>query len=412
MIKFMGKNKGYALGALLAMLLSLLLLCGGAALATDAQQIQSTIRDINKKKEALQKEIDRIRGMKQDLEKYLEELDTALVASQDRLGALEEEKQELSLLVSEGAAQMEVVEQELSRRHDDMKLRIQYMYEADRWVLLADALSAGSLAELLNNVEYMTQMAGYDRQMLDEYAAVCAQLEEVCGRHRERLTQLEQRMAEEAVEQEALEALRSEKSAGLEQYKDELADQEDVMAGYDERLREQKELLAKVEANGLGSGSGGETGTGSDSGTGTGSGQIQGPVTYMWPLPMSRRITSPFGYRSSPTAGATTYHEGIDIGRPPSGESINGAPIVATAGGTVTLSKYSKTAGNYIIIDHGGGVRSVYMHCSKRLVSVGDVVRQGQTIANVGSTGTSTAPHLHFGLSINGTYVDPMDYLS
>lgn len=104
-------------------------------------------------------------------------------------------------------------------------------------------------------------------------------------------------------------------------------------------------------------------------------------------------------------AGASDYHKGVDIG------AASGTPIYAAAGGTVVISTYHYSAGNYILINHGGGVYTVYMHCSKLLVDVGDKVNQGDKIGLVGSTGYSTGPHLHFGVRINGTYYDPLNYV-
>jgi murein DD-endopeptidase MepM/ murein hydrolase activator NlpD len=123
-------------------------------------------------------------------------------------------------------------------------------------------------------------------------------------------------------------------------------------------------------------------------------------------VPSSSRITSSFGNRSQPTAGASTYHKGIDIGAP------TGSTIVASKSGSVVIASYSVSAGNYIMLSHGSGIYTVYMHCSQLLVSVGDEVKQGQTIGKVGSTGYSTGSHLHFGISIDGNYVNPQNYVS
>ena len=136
------------------------------------------------------------------------------------------------------------------------------------------------------------------------------------------------------------------------------------------------------------------------------SGGVVSASGFMWPCPSSHRITSYFGPRSQPTAGASTNHKGIDIG------AASGSTIVASADGVVTTATYSSSAGNYIVISHGGGISTVYMHCSSLYVSVGTKVSQGQSIAAVGSTGYSTGPHLHFGVIKNGTYVNPLDYVS
>ena len=131
-----------------------------------------------------------------------------------------------------------------------------------------------------------------------------------------------------------------------------------------------------------------------------------GNINFIWPCPSSSRITSSFGDRESPTEGASSSHQGVDIG------ASTGSSILAAASGTVTISTYSYSAGNYIMINHGGGVSTVYMHCSELLVSAGQEVTQGQVIAKVGSTGYSTGPHLHFGIRVNGSYVNPINYVS
>ena len=125
----------------------------------------------------------------------------------------------------------------------------------------------------------------------------------------------------------------------------------------------------------------------------------------IWPLPGDGRIYSKFGYRKAPTKGASTFHKGVDIG------GSYGADIVSVLAGKVIAASYTATNGNYVRVDHGNGVVTGYVHCSKLLVKKGDYVKQGQVIALCGSTGISTGPHLHFGVSINGTFVDPLLYI-
>lgn len=127
---------------------------------------------------------------------------------------------------------------------------------------------------------------------------------------------------------------------------------------------------------------------------------------YMWPLPSSSRITSYFGYRPQPTAGASSYHQGIDIGAP------TGSVIVAAKSGTVTASTSNSIRGNYVEITHDDGIKTVYMHMHARAVSVGETVIRGETIGYVGSTGVATGPHLHFSVVQNGTNVNPLYFVS
>ncbi len=125
----------------------------------------------------------------------------------------------------------------------------------------------------------------------------------------------------------------------------------------------------------------------------------------IWPLPSDHNIYTYYGYRVAPTAGASTYHKGLDIG------GAAGSKIVAVLSGTVTEASYNSSSGYYVEIDHGNGIRTRYLHNSKLLVSVGQKVTQGDAISLLGSTGISTGPHLHFSVIKNGAYVDPYPYL-
>ena len=130
------------------------------------------------------------------------------------------------------------------------------------------------------------------------------------------------------------------------------------------------------------------------------------PPSEGWIRPCSYvMLTSPFGYRDAPTAGASTYHQGVDLAGP------EGTPIVAARSGTVTIARYSNSAGYYVTINHGDGYSSVYMHMTTYTVSVGQKVSQGQLIGYMGSTGISTGSHLHFGIMLNGGYVNPAYYV-
>lgn len=124
----------------------------------------------------------------------------------------------------------------------------------------------------------------------------------------------------------------------------------------------------------------------------------------VWPLPGAYTITSPFGNRLHPVLKVYKLHTGVDI----AGYNVNGKPVVAAAAGTVIVAQYNVAYGNYVVIDHGGGITTLYAHSSKLVVKKGDKVKAGQEIMKVGTTGYSTGPHLHFEVRENGTYVDPI----
>ena len=131
------------------------------------------------------------------------------------------------------------------------------------------------------------------------------------------------------------------------------------------------------------------------------------PSNATWVCPVSDyRLSSPFGMRKHPVLGYSRMHNGIDMA------AASGTPIYATRAGTVTTASYQAGgAGNYVSINHGDGFASIYMHMTNYVVSKGQTVSQGQLIGYVGSTGLSTGPHLHFGISYAGTYVNPLAYI-
>ena len=124
----------------------------------------------------------------------------------------------------------------------------------------------------------------------------------------------------------------------------------------------------------------------------------------IWPLPSSRKITSPFGTRIHPISKKKKTHHGIDIA------GNTGSPIVAAKEGRVIMSGWQTGYGNVVVVDHGGGITSLYAHCSALIARVGQNVKQGEVIAKVGSTGYSTGPHLHFEVRKNGNVVNPLNY--
>ena len=125
-----------------------------------------------------------------------------------------------------------------------------------------------------------------------------------------------------------------------------------------------------------------------------------------WPVPGYTRITSSFGMRTHPITGVYKLHTGVDIGAP------MGSQFIAANDGIVTYAGWNAAYGMMVIVDHGGGITTLYAHGSEILVNVGDIIYQGTPVLKVGSTGYSTGPHAHFEVRINGEYVEPLDYIT
>ena len=378
----------------------------------DAKKKVSSMEEEKKKVESTLKELE---GKKSDTAAYVKELDRNLSALAGELTKLEGDISQKEEQIEEAKVELETAKITENRQYEDMKLRIQYMYENGQTGLLESMMQSESIAELLNLAEYASQITSYDRKMLEEYRKtrqeVALKEEALKTEHQELLTLQDSTKAK----QSSVKTLMASKEAELASYETKIASAQGEIDQYNADIKAQEEHMARVEAEirrkeeearKAEEARRAEEAKKNQSSAGGDSTVKKGNTNFIWPCPASGRISSAFGDRSSPTEGASTNHKGIDIPAP------SGSSIVAAADGKVVISTYSYSAGNYIMIDHGGGLTTVYMHCSQLLVKEGETVKQGQTIAKVGSTGYSTGPHLHFGVRSGGSYVNPSGYVS
>lgn len=378
----------------------------------DAKKKVSSMEEEKKKVESALKELE---GKKSDTAAYVKELDRNLSALAGELTKLEGDISRKEEQIEEAKAELETAKVTENRQYEDMKLRIQYMYENGQTGLLESMMQSESIAELLNRAEYASQITSYDRKMLEEYRKtrqeVALKEEALKTEHQELLTLQDSTKAK----QSSVKTLMASKEAELASYETKIASAQGEIDQYNADIKAQEEHMARVEAEirrkeeearKAEEARRAEEAKKNQSSAGGDSTVKKGNTNFIWPCPASGQISSAFGDRSSPTEGASTNHKGIDIPAP------SGSSIVAAADGKVVISTYSYSAGNYIMIDHGGGLTTVYMHCSQLLVKEGETVKQGQTIAKVGSTGYSTGPHLHFGVRSGGSYVNPSGYVS
>ena len=366
-----------------------------------AKKKKTAIEQEKKRAEAALKKLENLKG---DAVRYVAELDVTLEALGEELSKLMtdiEEKEVQIKLTEEELQEAEVIEAE---QYEAMKLRIKYMYEKGDSSFVDLLMEARTLSDLLNKAEYIARISEYDRQKLVEYEDTKEQIAETKilleTEHTELLDLQEQTEAKHA----SVEELMTAKQAEIKSVESKIADAKEEVSDYAKDLKAQEDSIKAIEA---------EIKRQEEAAKkkAEASGQTYktksiGDIKFVWPCPASGRITSKFGGRTSPTKGASSDHKGIDIG------AATGSNIIAAAAGEVVVSTYSYSAGNYVMLNHGGGVYTVYMHASKLLCKVGETVKQGQVIAKVGSTGYSTGPHLHFGIRVNGTYVNPSQYVS
>ncbi len=265
------------------------------------------------------------------------------------------------------------------------KERLRAMYMTSDTSTLSTILNSSSFSEFLVNADALRRISSHDTELIDQLEREEKEIEEAKKLIEADLASLEADKADLDIKYNELAALYREANAELTTAE---ALQAATQDDYDEIISQFNAMNAEWEAL---------MGTGNDVYVGS---------YYTWPVPGYPTITSKFGYRW--LYGVYGFHGGIDI----SGSAIYGKPIIASDTGQVRTAIYSSYGyGNYVIIDHGGNNWTVYGHMSSLAVSQGDWVGQGQVIGYVGSTGNSTGPHLHFEIRINGTKVNPMDYV-
>ncbi|MCI7796879.1 MAG: peptidoglycan DD-metalloendopeptidase family protein [Lachnospiraceae bacterium] len=380
-------------------------------LAFPAMATKSGLEDAKKKKTALQEEKSRaeaalreLESLKGDAAAYVKKLDASLETLSDELSRLDSDIKAKEAEIEMTKSELAEAEQTEKEQYESMKLRIKYMYEKGESTYVDLLMQSKSLSELLNRAEYIGKITEYDREKMDEYMdtkeKIATKERTLEEEHQELVSMQEQTEAKHA----SVETLLAAKQEELKAVESRIQSQENLVSEYESDLKKQEDSIKTIEAE-LKKKEEEAKKKAESAGQSYNTASI-GDIKFIWPCPSSSRITSGFGDRSSPTEGASSNHKGIDIGAP------TGSNIVAAAAGEVVVATYSYSAGNYVMINHGGGVYTVYMHASKLLVSVGQKVKRGEVIAKVGSTGYSTGPHLHFGIRVNGTYVNPRKYVS
>ncbi len=345
-------------------------------LANDTKEAMAAIQDLKDKQLSVQEEID---VMDQAMASVQAELDTAQADLDYITAQLEESQEQLDEAIAKREEQFDILGQ-----------RLQFLQEQGSVGYLDILLDSQDFSDLLLRMQYVNDIMEYDKDLLE-------QLQETQDTIQQKTDDIAQQQAasQEVVDLQqekldSMDAMVREKEALLKSYENDEEKYQQLIEANNEAARKIQQTIAQL------------------SGSSTTS-YYTGNGTLGWPVPSraasSSSLSSGFVQRTNPVTGKWESHSGYDI------PAAYGADIVAAEAGTVIYSGWMSGYGYTIMIDHGGGITTLYGHNSSLVVSKGTQVSRGQVVAKCGSTGISTGNHCHFSVLVNGTYVNPQSYL-
>ena len=352
----------------------------------ERDKIKSNITNVNQVKAKLEQS-------KNDLAAYVTELDHTVMEINDKIDSLNEDISQKQAEIDETKKELDEAIEIKNSQYAAMKKRVQSLYEQGDNYYLELLFTTHGFGDFLNSMENINKLADYDANMYArynetvDYVTACEEKlesEEASLQELKKAAEEEKAATEELIKtkQEEIAAYQADiahQAATLQEYEAELAARDSVIAQIEQQVAAQKAQLAQA--------------------------RVYDGGAFCWPAPSYTRVSSEYGYRVHPIYGTQKFHSGVDLAAP------SGSPILAAYDGTVVGAAYNASMGNYVMIDHGDNLYTIYMHASKLLVSSGQTVSRGQKIALVGSTGNSTGPHLHFTVKLNGSYVTPWNYI-
>ena len=390
------------------------------ALKEEKKAIQAQIKEVQEQYKANEDEIADIVAQKNVIDQEIGLLSTELININEQISAY-------NVLIADKQDELDTAEERYATLNENTKDRIRAMEEDGSLSYWEVLFKANSFSDLLDRMNMVEEIAASDQKRLKELGEAAENVAEAQAALEEEKAELQLTKDELDATQAELDAKRAEadqfiqdliaKGHELEElealfeeqeraFLEEIAQQEEAYNAA--KHREYLEWLATSETTTAPTTTPPATGdTNNSSGSNSGSNSGSATTGTSWRIPCSyTKLTSPFGSREQPTAGASTYHQGVDLSAP------EGTPVYASRGGQVSTATFGSAAGYYVKINHMDGFSSIYMHLKNYVVSPGQNVSQGQLIGYVGKTGVATGFHLHFGISYNGAYVNPASYIA
>jgi len=417
----------------------------------EKQEREENVKNLESEKEALQAKINELKANKSDTESYIADLDVKLNDIQTQINTKNEEIAATEADLETTREELAAAQEKEEHQYETLKKRIKVMYENGETGYLDILLNAEDISDLLNSTEYISKISDYDSNLLQSLQETRQLIADYEAELEVQLAELELLKVELEAKQSELEVVLDAKEEELLAVNSSIDSSEEDLEAKIASIEAESAAIAEIDAaiaaaeaaaaakaaaeaeaaakaaseaeaaqnaaaastgstdNSSNSTSTASTSSSSSVSTVASSAASSGTVSsagMIWPLSGYSSISSSFGYRVHPITGAQNFHSGIDIPAPA------GTPVMAAASGTVIATSYDSSMGNYVIISHGNGISTVYMHNSVVYVSAGQTVSQGQTISGVGTTGSSTGNHLHFSVKVNGSYVSPLNYVS
>ena len=349
-----------------------------------AETAQQRLNKAQQQQSELNKKLNANNAKKKAEQSNKDILDSQIADIQAEIDSLDAQVEEINDRIEQKDAELAAAHELSSKQYESYKDRVKLIVEKGSITYIEVLAKAHSLEDFFIRMDVMEQIADYDNTLLTELKENEQIIEAIKIEIENERAQVMSIMEQSLAKKRQL----AQKQAASQKILNELAQTEKEIT---QELKKAKEAenAARNEIARLVSGDG--------------SRYVGGK--FLWPSTNSYTRTSPYSMRVHPTLGVYKQHTGIDIG------ASYGTNVLAAADGTVIIAGWNNAYGNYVVINHGGGVTTLYGHNSSLTVSKGQKVSRGQVIAKVGSTGYSTGPHIHFEVQVNGSPVNPMSYL-
>ena len=350
--------------------------------------IASSISELNEQKQQAENEKDKVTEQRESAEDELDNINAQIASIESELFTLQTQLDELNSSISQKEQEITEKQAELDHKEELLKTRMVAMYKGGGTTYLDVLLGSSNYIEMYTKYNAIQTIAEKDTELINEVSQQKTDIENEKQELESSKAEVENIKKQTDAKNAELKAAKVSKQNTVSQLS---AEEQELQRKIDEFEAAIEQAQKEIED--------------ATNNTGGYEGSFSGGM-FEWPLSYSyNRITSIFGNRTAPTAGASTNHGAIDIG-------VSYVPVYAPANGKVIMAQWVSGYGNYIMIDHGGGYYTAFGHLSQFTVSVGTVVSTGQQIAVSGNTGISTGPHLHFEVYIGGRSkgyrVDPL----